>query len=143
MNLTQLYRIASDNKIKVDNFDTKVVEAFSMPNIIILNKKKLRKRIDRKMHLAHELGHCLTWSFYNISSKYNTRSRMEYRADRWVIHNLIPFSEFYEALQNGITERWQLAEYFEVTEDYIDKAITMYEQKIYDMQKGMERSEKD
>ena len=143
VNLSQLYNIASDNNIEVDNFDTKAVDSFSMPHIIVLNKKGLKRTLDKKMHMAHELGHCLTWSFYHSTSKYDTRSRMECRADRWVIHNLIPFFEFYAALQSGLSENWQLAEYFEVTEDYIIKAKTMYEQKIYDLQKGMERSEKD
>lgn len=135
MTLNELYTIADNNNISVYYFPLSPMQSLSLPETIAIDVTQLDTALEEKGLLAHELGHCLTWSFYNISSKYNTRSRMEYRADRWVIHNLIPFSEFYEALQNGITERWQLAEYFDVTEDYIDKAITMYEQKIYDKQK--------
>lgn len=129
MTLSHLYQIASDSGIFVDNFDTKEVESFSMPNVVVLNKKKLRTSKDVKVHLAHELGHCKTGSFYNIKTL-ETRERMEYRADRWAIKKLIPFAKLIAALQSGITERWELAEHFNVTEDYIDKAKTYYESNL-------------
>lgn len=129
MTLSHLYKIASDNNILVDNFDTKEVESFSMPQVVVLNKKKLRTSKDVKVHLAHELGHCQTGSFYNINTL-ETRERMEHRADRWAIKKLIPFSSLVSALENGITERWELADHFGVTEDYIDKAKSFYEEKL-------------
>ena len=129
MTLSHLYQIASNSNIFVDDFDTKEVESFSMPNVVVLNKKKLRTSKDVKVHLAHELGHCKTGSFYNINTL-ETRERMEYRADRWAIKKLIPFSKLLAALESGITERWELAEYFNVTEDYIDKAKFLYEERL-------------
>ncbi len=129
LTLSRLYKIADDNNILVDDFDTKEVESFSMPDVVVLNKKKLRTSIDLKVHFAHELGHCRTGSFYNVNTL-ETRERMEYRADRWAIKNLIPLSDFLCALKNGITERWELAEHFNVTEDYIDKARKLYEEKL-------------
>ena len=132
MTLSQLYEIASDNNIDVDDFDTQTLESFSMPGIVVLNKNKLKTTIEEKMHLAHEIGHCQTGSFYRINTL-ETRERMEYRADRWAVKKLIPFSEFVSAIKRGITERWELAEYFNVSEDYIDKAYLLYNSKIYEL----------
>ena len=130
MTLTELYNIASDNNIEVDNFDTQTLESFSMPGVVVLNKNKIKTTRDEKIHLAHELGHCQTGSFYRIDTL-ETRERMEHRADRWAIKKLIPFSDFVSALKSGITERWELAEYFNVSEDYINKAYLLYKTKIY------------
>lgn len=129
LSLCCLYKIANDNDIWVDEFETKEIESFSMPNVVVLNKKKLRTTKDLKVHFAHELGHCQTGSFYNVNTL-ETRERMEYRADRWAIKKLIPFPALLNALENGITERWELAEHFNVTEDYIDKAHKLYEEKL-------------
>lgn len=74
---------------------------------------------------AHEIGHCVTGAFYTEKS-FDLRSRMEYRADKWAIKKLLPKSEMEEALKNGYVEVWQLAEYFEVTEEYVKKALWIY-----------------
>ena len=100
-----------------------------MPKVVVLNHKKLRTSRDVKVHLAHELGHCQTGSFYNINTL-ETRERMEYRADRWAIKKLIPFHTLLNVLKSGITEKWELAEYFNVTEDYIEKAQQLYAEKL-------------
>lgn len=74
---------------------------------------------------AHEIGHCVTGSFYTEKSL-ELRSRMEYRADKWAIKKLLPKTEIEEALKNGYVEVWQLAEHFEVTEEYVKKAFWIY-----------------
>ena len=77
-------------------------------------------------HLAHELGHCCTGSFYNIHAAHDTRLRHEHRADKWAIRQLITPEGLDEAVANGCTEIWQLAEYFGVTEGFIRKAVCWY-----------------
>lgn len=79
-----------------------------------------------KTQLAHEIGHCETGSFYSRYVKVDSRQRHENRADRWAIQKLIPKNEFNKALENGHTELWDLADYFEVTEDFMKKVICLY-----------------
>lgn len=81
---------------------------------------------DEKVKLAHELGHCETGSFYNKYSPVDLISKHEYRADKWAIKELLPKSEMEEAMKNGYVEVWQLAELFEVTEEYVKKALWIY-----------------
>ena len=79
-----------------------------------------------RVHLAHELGHCLTGSFYNRYSPYDVRAKHEHRADKWAIHRLIPRESLEQAVAAGRCELWELAEYFEVTEEFINKAVNLY-----------------
>ncbi len=79
-----------------------------------------------RVHLSHELGHCVTGSFYNRYAVADVRQRHENRADKWAIRRLIPVSELDDAIAAGHTELWDLADYFGVTEAFLKKAICLY-----------------
>ncbi|MEF2837585.1 MAG: ImmA/IrrE family metallo-endopeptidase [Oscillospiraceae bacterium] len=79
-----------------------------------------------RVHLSHELGHCVTGSFYNIHAAVDYRQRHENRANKWAIQALIPVEELDDAIAEGCTEVWELAERFQVTEDFIRKAVCFY-----------------
>ena len=79
-----------------------------------------------RVHLSHELGHCITGSFYNINAAIDHRQRHENRADKWAIAHLIPLQELNNALESGCTQLWELAERFGVTEEFMQKAICYY-----------------
>lgn len=78
------------------------------------------------VHMAHELGHCLTGSFYNRHTRFDVRQRHENRADKWAIRQTISVDDLDTAIASGYTEIWQLAEYFSVTEQFMRKAICLY-----------------
>lgn len=79
-----------------------------------------------RVHLSHELGHCATGSFYNIYAAIDCRQRHENRADKWAITALIPVDDLDEAVAQGCTEVWELAERFQVTEEFVRKAVCYY-----------------
>ena len=79
-----------------------------------------------RVHLSHELGHCLTGSFYNIHAAVDCRQRHENRADKWAVTALIPVDDLDDAVAQGCTEIWELAEWFQVTEEFIKKALCYY-----------------
>ena len=79
-----------------------------------------------KVSLGHELGHCKTGSFYNPFAKLDVRRKHENRADKWEIKRLIPVDDLDEAVADGHTDLWDLAEYFGVTEDFMRKAVCWY-----------------
>ena len=82
--------------------------------------------IQERVHLGHELGHCVTGSFYNIYAAIDHRQRHENRADKWAIRYLIPVEDLDEAVAEGYTELWELADRFGVTEDFIKKTVCYY-----------------
>lgn len=86
----------------------------------------LEDEATRRVHLAHELGHCKTGAFYNRWAACDVRQKHENRADKWAIEEMIPEAEYREALEAGCTEVWDLAERFNVTEDFARKAACWY-----------------
>ena len=85
-----------------------------------------RTRSELRVRLAHELGHCVTGSFYNRWSPCDLRKYHENRADKYAVRTLIPVEELDEAVAEGITEPWDLAERFGVDEGFLKKAVSLY-----------------
>ena len=79
-----------------------------------------------RTHLAHEMGHCETGAVYDIAVPLETRSRCEFRANKWAIKKLLPKEELEQAFRQGLVEIWQLAEHFDVTEDLVRFACEYY-----------------
>ena len=90
-----------------------------------LDPIEMKTQAEENVHLAHEIGHCETGAFYNPYSNLDIREKHERTANRWAVKKLVPKSELVPLLKKGY-ERWELAEHFEVTEDFINLAIRMY-----------------
>lgn len=130
MTLLELYQRAEHQGIEVDDIRTKKLISASFPEgWIMLDSSKISSSCEEKVILAHELGHCETGSFYNVKSRCDTRGRHERRADKQAIAMLIPEEDFFKAVKNGYCECWELAEYFDVTCEFMYKAMDYYNQK--------------
>lgn len=130
--LDDLYSIAFYAGVDVDCFDLHKRDAMSIMDTdgtcsIAIDPFRLVSEQDEKLKLAHELGHCMTGSFYNIYSPCDVRGRHEYRADKWAVHSLMPMAELEQALDDGCIEVWNLAERFGVTEDFVKRATYIYQ----------------
>lgn len=128
-----LYRLAEEKGVEVDFFPLRRAQSLSMPLpgrqgrcAIAMDPDKLTTAADEKVKLCHELGHCLTGSFYNRYAPLDLRQRHELHADRWAVAQLVPREELTQALDRGLTQVWELADHFEVTEDFMRKALTHY-----------------
>lgn len=131
--LLELYDLAEAHKVPVYWFDLQSTKSLSCRledggGAIAMNPWSMTSLADEKVKLAHELGHCETGAFYNRYSSFDLRAQHERRADKWAIKKLIPKDELYAAISNGHTDVWDLAEYFNVTEDFMKKAIEFYRQ---------------
>lgn len=132
MELLELYQLADAEHIPVYSFDLPQTHSLSLMNndgscAVAIDPFGLNSTKDEKIRLAHELGHCVTGSFYNRYSDFDIKARSEYKADKWAIKKLIPKDELQAALEQGYTEPWDLAEYFNVTEGFIIKAVNFYQ----------------
>lgn len=126
--LLDLYNRADAQGIEVDDVPMRSLTSVSFPQgWIALDTAKMQTTAEHKSILAHELGHVETGSFYNIYSPFDLRAKQERRADKAAIKMLVPFKRLLSAMRSGCREVWQLAEYFDVTEELINKAITLYE----------------
>lgn len=80
---------------------------------------------DERVHLGHELGHCETGSFYTEGENKFNRIKSEATATRWAVKNLIQKEKLIALLKKDY-QNWELAEYFNVTEDFIKTSIYLY-----------------
>ena len=130
MELASLYRIAGKENIPVYRRALPLCRSLSVQAegscAIALDPEICDGSAVERTHLSHELGHCLTGSFYNQYSSHDLRRRHENRADKWAIRALIPAAALDTAIALGHTEMWDLAEYFGVTEAFMRKAVSYH-----------------
>jgi len=131
MDLSALYDFAEQKNIAVLQFPMQESGSMSLMFddgccFVGMDPSVLDESICETVHLAHELGHCETGSFYSIHTAVDFRQRHENRADKWAIHRLIPVDALDRAVAEGYTELWSLAERFGVTEAFMRKAICLY-----------------
>lgn len=55
--------------------------------------------------------------------------KLERRARAWAYKKLVPLDKLIQAFNEGIRSRYELAEYLEVTEKFLEDAINYYRQK--------------
>lgn len=75
---------------------------------------------------SHELGHVATGALHKVDSPYELVERSEYRANRYVAEHFLHSEDFRRAFAEGYTEPWQLAEYFEMPEEDIRRALAYW-----------------
>lgn len=131
MQTAQLYQLAQQENIEVLSYPLPQNGSMSVmldggQCFIGLDPSLRDGSVQERVHLSHELGHCVTGSFYNIYAAVDSRRRHENRADKWAVTTLISVEELDNAIAQGCTEVWELAEYFQVTEAFIRKALCWY-----------------
>lgn len=99
----------------------------SIPGNVAMDYSLLWDEKQEREKLAHELGHCERYAFYSVDAPASDVRREENRADKWAIKKLVPEEDLRRAVKAGYCDLWELADYFTVTEDFIKKAICLYE----------------
>ena len=130
MELQALYGIAKQQNIEVLTFPLRTTGSVSVMEggkcFVGMDQSILDGSTQERTHLAHELGHCVTGSFYNRYAAIDCRQRHENRANKRAIEWLIPLDALDQAIADGHTALWDLAEHFGVTEDLLRKAVCWY-----------------
>lgn len=131
MELNALYEHADNSGVIIECYDFTYSPSVSILDegvcYIGINPFMLESETEEKVKLAHELGHCETGAFYNRYALCDIREKHERRADKWAIKKLIPEDELKNACK-FCNNRFELAEYFGVTEDFMQKALEFYKQ---------------
>ena len=131
MRIQRLYDLAQQQNIEVVPFSLPKTGSMSLMEEngrchIGIDPSVKDGSVQERVHLGHELGHCITGSFYNIHAAVDCRQRHENRANKWAIQALIPVEALDDAIAEGCTEVWELAERFGVTEEFVRKAVCWY-----------------
>lgn len=125
----ELFQKAEENNIKIMYFPLHTVKSSSVQYgddyYIGMNTTELDTDALRNTSLAHELGHCMTGAFYNPRSPLSVIGKAEYKANKWAIKELIDKEELMRLLKEQYRVD-EIAEYFDVTEDFIRLAYDYY-----------------
>lgn len=97
-------------------------------NTIWINKG-LPTNTEKACILAEELGHFHTTDGNIIDQSKLTNRKFEQHARQWAYQKLVPLSALVEACKTGIRNRYELAEFLEVTEEFLEEAIQNYKEK--------------
>ena len=129
--ILSLYRYAEKQNIPVLSFPLPETGSLSVMDahgdcFIGMDDSRSMSETEERVHLAHELGHCETGSFYSRYTKVDCIKRHENRADKWAIRRLIPAAQLDSAIAAGHTDLWDLADYFGVTVPFMQKAVCWY-----------------
>lgn len=129
MNVLKLYDIAEKQGITVDTLN--IIGKSYACEIGDFKGIALRENLtasEEYVCMAHELGHHMRGALYHIEAPVFSLGQCEHKANKWAVHKLIPIRSLHAAFRKGYVEVWQLAEYFDVTEDFILKTIEIYKQ---------------
>lgn len=121
-----IYQEAESDGVGVHYLHMETQCSMSVPGHIAIDPDKMETTADEVTAAAHELGHVNTESFYNIYSPVDDRRRCENRADRYAIQRYIDKDTLFSLMERGVTQLWELAEYFGFTEDFMKKAVCFY-----------------
>ena len=128
MTLEQLYGIAADYGIEIDDFPMRSLRAVALPEgCIAMDRRKFADETEYKCVLAHEIGHCVTQSFYFFDSEPSVREFSERQANFWAVESLVPVNKLRHAIRRGILHPMHLARMFDVTDRIIRVALELYD----------------
>lgn len=98
-------------------------------NKIALNTNRLNTLTEKSCILAEELGHHYT-SIGDILDLNNLNNlKQEYQARLYSYNKLIGLMGIVKSFESGCTNRHEIAEYLEVTEEFLEGALNCYKDK--------------
>ncbi len=91
--------------------------------------KKDMIETEKKCVLAEEIGHYHTTVGDILNQNYTENRKQERRARIWAYNRLIALSDLVKAYQNGCQSQFEIAEYLEVTEEFLIDCISYFHEK--------------
>lgn len=130
MRVFDLYRKLADQGVALYTWDLGEEKAVTMEMggqyALFMDFDNIGSAAEETVVAYHEGGHICTGATHKVASPYDLVERHEYRAWKWAIQNCISKTELEQAVADGCTELWQMADRFEVTEDFMQRAICWY-----------------
>lgn len=100
--------------------------------LIVGNKIAIRKDIETETEkscvLAEELGHYYTSSGAILDQSKPENRKQEHHARLWAYNKMITMDKLANARKSGCRNRYEIAEYLDVTEEFLQEAIDSYKE---------------
>ena len=131
--INTLYQMIEDNKINLIERDLTpldpILKGLYFDNVILLDNH-FDTQAELKCVLAEEIGHYHTSVGDILDKKVLHKEKEEEKAGRWAVDKLINPNDFIAAYNAGVRNRAELAEFLDVTEEFIEIALKHFT-KVY------------
>jgi hypothetical protein len=135
--LERLYDIANKRNIAIVDAhfsNTKKAACLHSNDVkaVVLDKPQIASNAEEHALMAHEMGHYETGALYLLEATYNTpiyrsnRIKCEARARSWAITHTVSPEDIQCAIEKGNGDIDEMAEYCEVTTEFLQRAIEYY-----------------
>ncbi len=129
MTYEQLVNEVYQNKVEIHEVCmSSRLKGLYADNIIWINKL-IPTNTEKTCILAEELGHYHTTVGNILNQSSITNRKQELRARSWAYEKLIPLNKIVQAHKCNISNRYELAEFLGVTEDFLEDALNWYKSK--------------
>ncbi len=109
------------------NFDSPNLKALYCDGYIALNNA-ITTTVEKTCLIAEELGHFHTSVGDILDQSTLENRRQEHTAKKWAAQKLITFDEIIKASQQGVCNKYELADFLEVTEDFVERSLQYLQQ---------------
>lgn len=92
-------------------------------------RKDLKTSTEKMCVLAEELGHYHTSTGNILDQSKVSNRKQEYRARLWAYNRAVGLNGLIDAYKNGCKSRYEIAEYLNVTEEFLIETIQCYKSK--------------
>jgi len=99
---------------------------------VFINEKAFSTDRERKLALTHEIAHIKTDGFYTEETSKKECARIEFRANKCTVLNLVPFGFYKAAILAGCHTEWEQAEYWDIPQCFVSFVHKTYEQIKWD-----------
>lgn len=128
--MQKLMEIAENAGITIEYCNLPLNKSISVQDddgdFILMDYSLIGEGASERVHLAHEIGHSVSGAFYNPYAALDIRQKHENRADKWAITHILSADDLDNAIAEGFADLWSLAEHFNVTLDFMRKALCWY-----------------
>ena len=93
-------------------------------NVVWINRKM--STAEKLSIIAEEIGHYKTSSGDILEQDNISNIKQELQARRWAYEKVLPLDLVMQAITNGLTEIYDLAEHFDVTETFMSECLKHY-----------------
>ncbi len=95
--------------------------------VIAINKNLATQ--EKTCILAEELGHHFTSYGDILDQSKHENEKQELRARGWAFEKLLPIDRFVDAFEAGCKNRFEMADFLDVTEEFITESVDYYKRK--------------
>lgn len=125
MTYEALLREADSHQLTVKEKPLKQHDGLIVGNRIAI-RKDMNTSAEKSCILAEELGHYYTTTGNILDQSKTENRKQERRARLWAYNKMITMDKLANAKKSGCRNRYEISEYLDVTEEFLQEAIDSY-----------------